>query len=177
MQASSDSDVLIARFGAPFGIKGWIKAKAYTEDPASIANYGLVSFLLAGAWVSREIVAANEHKGSVIVKLEGVIDRNQAELYRGLDIYVRRDQFEELDDGTYYQRDLLNLTVKNLENETLGTVCDFMETGASTVLVLKTLESGQLVSKERLVPFVQGVIVKEVNLLAQMIVVDWSLDY
>ena len=31
--------VVLGRFGAPWGVKGWIKAESYTDPPAGILDY------------------------------------------------------------------------------------------------------------------------------------------
>ena len=62
------------------------------------------------------------------------------------------------------------LEVVDLTGVVLGTVESLLATGANDVLVLGG-------AQQRLIPFVVGSVVKEVDLAAGRIVVDWSTDY
>jgi 16S rRNA processing protein RimM len=198
-------DVLVAILASPFGVKGWVKAKTYTETPAALKKYLDVYCLESGAWVHRRISAVNEHKGLAVVKIQGIDDRDQAQSVRGLHLYVYRSQLPCLSEGEYYLCDLLGLSVQNVEGVFLGIIRDFLETGANTVMVLRdlsmknsekensekkeivapkeaqSLKAAKLMKEakvtERLVPFVKGVIVKQVDLVRREMTVDWPVDF
>jgi 16S rRNA processing protein RimM len=73
----------------------------------------------------------------------------------------------------------LGLQVINREGQALGQVKDLLSTGPQTVLVLSYQETnadGQLVNKERMIPFVNAYI-DRVNLPEKRIEVDWQTDY
>ena len=57
-----------------------------------------------------------------------------------------------------------------LAGEPLGAITGMMETGADDVMVLEG-------DRERLIPFVVGDIVKQVDLDEGRLVVDWSPEY
>mgnify|MGYP003636258302 CR=1 FL=1 len=61
----------------------------------------------------------------------------------------------------------------NLEDKSLGKVDSLVETGAHDVLVVKDKTN----KTQRLIPFVMGEIVDEVDLKTGFIRVDWELDY
>jgi 16S rRNA processing protein RimM len=195
-------DILVAILASPFGIKGWVKAKTYTETPLALKRYLDVYCFESGAWVRRKISAVNEHKGLAIVKIQGVDDRDQAQSVRGLQLYVYRSQLPPVGEGEYYLCDLLGVSVQNVEGAFLGIIRDFLETGANTVMVLRelsakgseksekeagipkssrSLEAVNLMKEakvaERLVPFVKDVIVKQVDLVRREMIVDWPSDF
>jgi len=190
-------DVLVAILASPFGIKGWVKAKTYTETPSDLKKYPDVYCLESGAWVCRQILSVNEHKGLAVVKIKGVEDRDQAQSVRGLHLYVYRSQLPRLGEGEYYLCDLLGVSVQNVEGVFLGVVRNFMETGANTVMVLRELSAKGSIKEvketketksakgimkeakqtERLVPFVKDVIVKHVDLIRREMTVDWPVDF
>jgi 16S rRNA processing protein RimM len=60
--------------------------------------------------------------------------------------------------------------VRTTTGTVLGTVDHLLATGGNDVLVLDS-------SPRLLIPFVAGEVVKEVDLKAGLIVVDWSPDY
>ena len=73
------------------------------------------------------------------------------------------------DDGEYYWRDLEGLEVVHRDGSVLGTVAYLMETGANDVLVTAG-------DKERLIPFVVGETILDVDLDKGVIRVDWEWE-
>jgi 16S rRNA processing protein RimM len=88
----------------------------------------------------------------------------------GQELAVRRSQLPATGADEVYWVDLLGLAVVNIHGEDLGRVDHLLETGANDVLVVKG-------EKERLIPFARDSIVKEVDLRAGKILVDWERDY
>jgi 16S rRNA processing protein RimM len=84
---------------------------------------------------------------------------------------VDRARLPETPPGEYYWADLIGQVVRNMEGVELGVVEGLTDNGAQDVLVVK---QGKV---ERLIPFVQGPIVKSVDLREKSIVVDWQPDY
>jgi 16S rRNA processing protein RimM len=111
------------------------------------------------------------HGKGVVAKLKGCDDRDAAAALMGMSIAIRRDQFPAAAEGEYYWADLVGLAVSNLEGVSLGVVDQLLETGANDVLVVV---QGDV---ERLVPFVQGQFVKEVDLTNRRIIVDWDPEF
>ena len=81
-----------------------------------------------------------------------------------------RGQLAALPNGEYYWADLIGLTVTTLSGVSLGRVIRLLETGANDVLVVQG-------DRERLIPYVFGVIVRTVDLEAGRMVVDWDPEY
>lgn len=61
------------------------------------------------------------------------------------------------------------------EGYDLGKVVDMMETGSNDVLVIKANLKDAFGIKERLVPFLDGQVIKKVDLTTRSIEVDWDL--
>jgi 16S rRNA processing protein RimM len=106
----------------------------------------------------------------VAAKLKGLDDVDGAREWIGADVVVPREALPELADGEFYWADLEGLTVRTQDGVVLGKVDHLFATGQHDVLVLDS-------EPERLIPFVVGPIVKEVDLRGGTIVVDWSPDY
>jgi 16S rRNA processing protein RimM len=56
----------------------------------------------------------------------------------------------------------------------LGEVTDIMETGSNDVLVVKANLKDAFGQKERLIPFLEEQVIKNVDRIAQRIEVDWD---
>lgn len=77
------------------------------------------------------------HKDHALLTLEGVIDRNEAELLRGVDVFVPEEWLPSLEEDEFYVHQILGLRVVTLDGEELGTVKDVMFTGANEVYVVR----------------------------------------
>ena len=95
----------------------------------------------------------------VILKLEGVNDRNAAEALKTKDVFITEEDLKELPEDTFYIRDLIGMTVADAETgETIGTMKDVLQNTAQDVYVISRKEGSDI-----LIPAVSE-FVKEVNL-------------
>mgnify|MGYP002174035856 FL=1 len=115
------------------------------------------------------MIAGRLQANTVVVQLEGCIDREAARTLIESEISIRPDQLESPADGEFYWQDLKGLTVLNMAGETLGVVADLLETGANDVLVVKG-------ESELLIPYTT-VTVDQVDLKDRHIRVHWERDY
>ena len=122
-----------------------------------------------GVWRSATVAEGQRHGKSVILRLEGVDDRDQAAELIGTDIGADRSELPEPEDGHYYWSDLIGLSVIHRDGTDLGKVKEMLETGAHDVMVLEG-------EQERLVPFVKDEVVISVDLVEGQINVDWEWD-
>jgi len=88
----------------------------------------------------------------------------------GADIAVERSELPACEPGEYYWADLEGLEVVTPAGDRLGTVDHLVATGGHDVLVL----AGK---PERLIPFVHGAVIRGVDLVAGVIVADWSPEF
>lgn len=115
-------------------------------------------------------VSGRSQGRNVVAQLDGCEDRNHAEALTGCRILIDPAQLPRLQQGDYYWSDLIGLKVESLQGDALGVVESLLETGADDVLVV----NGE---RERLIPFVLGDIVHDVDIDGQRMVVDWLPDY
>ena len=173
--------VEVARITYAWGVKGWFKVFALSNDPQALlkAKHWFIQPPEKGARHFQGVAAlamrqARFHGDGIVGWAEGVDDRDQAEKLKGARVYISRADFPKTDDDEYYWVDLLGLSVVNREGLVLGTVKDLMATGPQTVLVLEYEAEGK--TQERLIPFVNA-FVDEVSLPNKQIKVDWQPDY
>ncbi len=159
--------VLLGRISGFFGVKGWVKVYSYTEPREAILDYQ--PWLLGDQEREVRITRGQPHGKTIIVALPGVESPEQARALVGQEIRVPRSALPETDDGAWYWSDLQGLAVINTDGVELGRVKKMIETGANDVMVLDG-------DRERLVPFVNGSVVRKVDLEAREIHVDWHPD-
>ena len=80
-----------------------------------------------------------------------------------------------MSENEYYWHDLIGCSVSDSTGSIIGTVHDLIETGANDVLVVvaDTAEN----KTEHLIPYIQGQVIKSIDLDRQQIRVEWDLDY
>lgn len=159
----------MGRINAPFGVKGWVKIKPFTETLDALLDYPDWQIGKGNQWRDVSVEDAAVQGDFIVAKLPGCDDRDAAFALRGQEIAVDREELPDTETGEYYWEDLIGLTVVNREGVELGKVSKLLETGANDVLVVKG-------EKEILIPFVE-VYVLTVDLAQGRIEVDWGLDY
>ena len=176
---SADDYSVMGRVIAPYGVKGWLKVHAYTEDRATLLDYAAWwirpragSAKDAGGWREYAVEASREHGASLIAQLAGIGDREAAALMKGADIGVPRAALPAAEENEIYYSDLVGLAVMNRQGVSLGRVARVQDFGAHPVLCI-TDEAGEA---ERMIPFVAAY-VDGVDVAAGRIDVDWQLDY
>jgi 16S rRNA processing protein RimM len=162
--------VILGRVSGVFGVKGWLKVQSYTEPRDNIVGFDAWTLRRNGVDHAFELEDGHSHAGSVVAKLHGIDDREQAREWIGADIVVARERLPAIAEGELYWTDLEGLEVRTTTGIVLGNVDHLLATGGNDVLVLDSVP-------QRLIPFVVGAVVKEVDLEAGHIVVDWSPDY
>ena len=169
----------MGRVIAPYGVKGWVKIHAYTEDRATLLDYAAWwirpragSAEADGGWREYVIEASREHGATLIAQLAGIGDREAAATLKGADIGVPRATLPAAEGNEIYYTDLVGLEVLNRQGVRLGIVAKVQDFGAHPVLCVRDEAS----AVERMIPFV-AVYVDAVDVGKGRIDVDWQLDY
>jgi 16S rRNA processing protein RimM len=170
----------VARILGPFGVKGWVKLKAFTERAASLGAFDRWIVETREGWKEMPVAEFEVHSKGPVARLEGCDDRDAAFLLRGCDVAVTRGDLGEPGEGTLYWVDLVGLEVVNEDGEVLGNVEGLFESGETSVLVVKGAGAAPSGTgsriPERMIPFVPAY-VKAVDRDAKRITVDWKPDY
>jgi len=130
------------------GLKGEVRIRSFTEDPANLAAYGPV-WDKAGERSFRLRVTGLS-KGQILAIVEGIADRSDAEALKGQELYVPRDALPEPEDEEYYHADLLGLRVELAEGssragEFLGRVRAVHDFGAGSMIEVDGGPAGALI--------------------------------
>lgn len=164
--------VVVGEITGVYGVKGWLRLKSWTDPQARVFDYQPWLLTEAGtaAQTQCKVAAHRSHGGQFVISLDGVTDRDEAAALIGRRVEVAKAHLPELPENEYYWADLLGMQVVNLSGDSFGTVSNLLETGANDVLVING-------DRQRLVPFVRGQVVTEVNPSAGIITVDWDADF
>jgi len=168
----SDSELInVGDIVGVFGVKGWVKVFSLTDPRENIISYSPWILKKGNEVKQVELVNGKRQGKSVVALIEGVSDRNDAELLCGWEILINKSQLPETEDGVYYWADLIGLSVETEQGVSLGKVDSLLETGANDVLIVKDDE------QERLIPFIHKQVIKSVDFDGRQIIVDWDPDF
>ena len=169
LNAVMSKKIIIGRFGAPFGVKGWIKVNSFTRPNTNIELYSNWCIKENGAWKRIAIDKLTLQHTGYIAKIHHCDNRDAAAILTNHDIAIDPSELPNLSQDEYYWSDLMGLKVLTLEQYPLGNITDMLETSSNDVMVVTG-------DKRRLIPYTDSV-VKEVNLSQGIITVDWDPDF
>lgn len=145
------SRVVLATIGAAHGIRGEVRVKSYTADPASLGGYGP---LFAADGRTFEIERLRPLKGDMlVVKFRGIDDRYAAEALNGIDLSVERSALPPAEANEYYHADLIGLEAVDAGGKPLGTVIAVQNFGAGDILEIAPPDGASL-----LIPFTNAMV-------------------
>ncbi|MFG1301099.1 ribosome maturation factor RimM [Xanthobacter sp. V3C-3] len=125
--------ILVARIGAPHGVKGEVRLFVFTEDPGAILDYDPLTD--ATGRRAFRIAALRAGKDHFVARLEGITDRTAAEALTNVDLFVARDALPPPEDeDTFYHADLIGLQVVDEAGAVIGTVTALHDFGAGDIL-------------------------------------------
>lgn len=140
--------ILVARIGAPHGVRGEVRLFPFTGDPAALLDYAPLTDAAGRRTFS--IVALRPGKDHFVARLKGIEDRTAAEALTNLDLYVPRDALPPPEDeDTFYHADLIGLAVMDAAGERIGTVVALHDFGAGDILEYAPASA----TKTAMVPF------------------------
>ena len=165
----NNKKLLVGKINGFFGLQGWVKVFSYTNPRTNILNYSPWSIKVDGNFQSIDITSGREQSKTIVAHIKGIDNREDSQKFIGQDIYINKEQLPELTQGEYYWHELIGFDVINKDEEQLGTVDYFVETGANDVLVVKG-------KKEYWIPYIEPFLVS-IDSKNNKILVDWDKDF
>jgi 16S rRNA processing protein RimM len=152
--------VTIAVLGKPRGNQGEVTAVPMSDKPERFQ--ALREVFLFGDGSRFEVEEVWEHQQRLIFKFRGIDNISDAEPLRGAEVRVPAEERASLDEGEYFQDDLIGCEVRERSGELLGRVTSWQDSGGPGLL---EIEGGLLI------PFAKAICVS-IDVAAKQIVVD-----
>ena len=143
--------VCVAQIGGAHGVRGEVRLKPFTQDPAAIAQYGQLTSEDGRRF---EMTAARASKDALVVRFKGVDDRDAAEALRLVKLYVPRERLGDAGEDEFFHADLVGLAAVVLDGGPLGTVVAVQNFGAGDLLEVAPADGGPSV----LLPFTKAAV-------------------
>jgi 16S rRNA processing protein RimM len=159
--------LVVGRVGRAHGIKGEVTVEVRTDEPELRLAPGAVLATDPPSAGPLTIETGRVHSGRLLLRFEGVRDRNGAEALRGTLLVAEVDPDELPDDPEeFYDHQLIDLDVVTVRGEDVGRIAEIAHLPYQDLLVVRRGDG-----REVLVPFVAE-IVPEIDLEAQRAVID-----
>jgi 16S rRNA processing protein RimM len=155
----------------PHGVEGEMVMELLTDFPERISKEKKV-YLGEGYVISTIRTVRNSSVG-LLVHLENIENREEAQKLRNIVMYVRSDEIPNLPLGGFYHYQVIGLAVYKADKIRLGIIVDIISTGSNDVYVIKPDDENV---KEILLPAITSVIL-EIDLEKGIMVVnppDWG---
>jgi 16S rRNA processing protein RimM len=174
MTRGPDRIVVMGEVVGPYGVRGWLKVRTFTESPTALLDFAewWLKPKRSSVWNEFSRLEGRLHSGSLVVALRGVDTREAALAMKGFEVGVPRLALPVVRDEIYWE-DLKGLAVFNRTGVLLGEVRGVVEHGAHPLL--RVALPGQAMP-ERLIPYVPA-IVDRIDVEAGRIEVDWEADF
>ena len=127
----------IAKIIKPQGIQGELKVRLFSDNFDDFCGRGFAYVKQSNEYKMLGFEVSRINSPYIILRLDGVDTRNDAEKYNGVFLYLKREDFEKPDKGEYYICDLIGLLVTDEKDKKLGCIKEVLQHGAADVYVVK----------------------------------------
>lgn len=152
------------------GVSGWFKLESDTDPRRNIFRYAPWTVVQRGVSSCVDAVEGREQGKGLVGHWPALETREQAEALIGAEIFVPRTALPAAAPGEFYWVDLEGLRVVGLDGFEFGRVSHLFSTGANEVMSV-------IGERERLVPFLRYEVVRDVDLDAGLIRIDWDPEF
>ncbi|MCQ4084182.1 ribosome maturation factor RimM [Streptomyces sp. RB6PN25] len=158
--------LVVGRIGRAHGIKGEVTVEVRTDEPESRLAPGAVLATEPASAGPLIIASGRVHSGRLLLRFEGVMDRNGAEALRNTLLIAEVDPDETPEDPEeYYDHQLIDLDVVTSDGTEVGRIAEISHLPYQDLLVVRRPDGSEL-----MVPFVSE-IVPEIDLKLQRAVI------
>ncbi len=158
--------VIVGTITKPFGLRGEVKVRPEPGLVNDLVQYEEFIVFVKGGKKRLKVENVRSGGAFLIFKFEGINSVDDAELVRGLELFVSEDELVELEEDEFYFYQLEGLTVRTTQGEVIGKVSKIMPMPASEII--QVVDEG---GRETLIPAIK-VFVKKIDLDAGEITVE-----
>ena len=145
--------VTVGRIGRPHGIRGDVVVGVRTDEPELRFAKGSRLDTDPADLGPLNVAGSKWHSGELLVRFEGVSDRDAAAELRGTWLTVDSATIPPSDDpDEFHDTDLVGLSVRTVDGTPVGIVDDVLHSGQD-VLLVKSADG-----REIMVPFVKALV-------------------
>lgn len=165
MTSESPNDLIqIGTFGIAHGVSGRIKVRCFTEAPESVAKLGPITTEDGSVYRLKQ---TGVWKDGIVVSIQGIRYRDQADALRGQGLYVPRAVLPKAEADEVYHVDLIGVEAEIVGRLETATIVAFHDFGAGDIMEVQPQWSKHTV----MVPF-NPAYVTDVDVAAKRVVIE-----
>ncbi|MFD9190115.1 ribosome maturation factor RimM [Streptomyces phaeochromogenes] len=159
--------LVVARVGRAHGIKGEVTVEVRTDEPELRLAPGAVLATDPASAGPLTIETGRVHSGRLLLRFEGVRDRNGAEALRNTLLIAEVDPDAKPEDpDEYYDHQLMDLDVVLEDGTEVGRITEISHLPSQDLFVVERADGTEV-----LIPFVEEIVV-DIDLEKQRAVID-----
>ncbi|WP_405869097.1 MULTISPECIES: ribosome maturation factor RimM [unclassified Streptomyces] len=159
--------LVVARIGRAHGIKGEVTVEVRTDEPELRLAPGAVLQTDPTSTGPLTIETGRVHSGRLLLRFEGVKDRNGAEALRNTLLIAEVDpEVLPEEEDEYYDHQLMDLDVVTKDGAEIGRITEISHLPSQDLFIVERPDGTEV-----LIPFVEE-IVTEIDLEEQKAVID-----
>lgn len=129
--AKLNDPVLMAKIGAPHGVRGELRVTSFTDNPQAFGDYGKLSSKDGHSFT---VSKSRPAKNVLVVSFKEIQNREDAEKVRGLELFIERDNLPDTTNDEFYIQDLVGMLVLDDTKSVIGKIQDIPNFGAGHLL-------------------------------------------
>ena len=137
---NNNTKILVGKIVAFQGVRGDARVQTYTAAPSDFRDLKIIGDRFSTD--DFHFVRALPNSNVIIAHINGFEDRTSAEVLRGTELFVERDDLPQTGANEYYQTDLIGFDVVR-DGKKIGIVDCFQNYGAGDII---QLDNGEMVS-------------------------------
>ncbi len=159
-------DICVGVITAVNGVKGYVKIRSFTDRPSDIANFENLYDPESSKIFKLKLIS--EKKDYIIAAIDGICNRNDAELLRNTKLYINRAELPETQTEEYYHVDLIGMQALSEDGIVIGIVKNVVNFGAGDILEVYDTTSEKTIYYPFTKQFVPIVSLLEKNLILRL---------
>lgn len=150
-QSQEQELVVVGRVRKPHGVTGELSVEVLSENPDRFREgAGLVACEADGSLTRLRITSVRPHRGVLLVRFEGLEDRDEVARLRGAELLVEAAEVGDAPEGAFYYFELVGCACTDRSAGELGRVESVREDGGGLLLEIRDRK------RTLLVPFVRA---------------------
>lgn len=148
-----DQDLIcVGAIAGAYGVHGEVRLKSFTAEAEVIADYAPLT--TEDGKTSFDLVLTRSIKNGLAARLSGITTKEEADAWKGTQLFAPRDRLPDLPEDEFYYTDLIGLEVRDTGGTVLGKIKSVQNNGADDLLEVH----GPGLKNTVLVPFTKAVI-------------------
>ncbi len=137
-----DRSVCVGVITSVHGVKGYVKIRSFTDSPVDVISFKNVFDEAGNNYKIRLVFPKKDY---FIASIDGINNRNQAELLRNTKLFIKRSELPTPENGEFYHADLIGMEAQLNDGSKFGIVKNVVNFGAGDILEIYDITSEKVI--------------------------------